>query len=94
MVLWALTCSRLPAAQVRQVRAEGWSGLYLMSPAGHQHVGATDRSPLLSRRYSAEFALHKTQRGLVVVESPFQLGILDRGENFPKQRSRSKTQGD
>ncbi len=28
----------LAAEQVRQVRAEGWSGLYLMSPAGHQPV--------------------------------------------------------
>ena len=26
----------LAAEQVRQVRTEGWSGLYLMSPAGHQ----------------------------------------------------------
>ena len=30
--------SKLAAEQVRQVRAEGWSGLYLMSPAGHQPV--------------------------------------------------------
>ena len=28
----------LAAEQVRQVRAEGWSGLYLMSPSGHQPV--------------------------------------------------------
>ncbi len=28
----------LAAEQVRQVRAEGWSGLYLMSPAEHQPV--------------------------------------------------------
>ena len=28
----------LAAEQVRQVRAEGWNGLYLMSPAGHQPV--------------------------------------------------------
>ena len=28
----------LAVEQVRQVRAEGWSGLYLMSPAGHQPV--------------------------------------------------------
>ncbi len=28
----------LATEQVRQVRAEGWSGLYLMSPAGHQPV--------------------------------------------------------
>ncbi len=28
----------LAAKQVRQARADGWSGLYLMSPAGHQPV--------------------------------------------------------
>ena len=34
----AKTGIELAAEQVRQVRAEGWSGLYLMSPAGHQPV--------------------------------------------------------
>ena len=57
-------------------------------------IGPDRTARQLGRRHSAEFALHKAQRGLVAIELPFQLGILDRGENFPKQGSRSKTHGD
>ena len=39
----------LAAEQVRQVRAEGWSGLYLMSPAGHQPVLGTRSTQARSR---------------------------------------------